>query len=106
VSKPYSDNYCAKCGHSPKSHVDRLGACRVCHDRDWGATPGTTGRCHGFVDPHTTFTPVADKLRIPQQPQRRDPLPRQLRDLHIVAARLGCYEAANWIWKVGIRASP
>jgi hypothetical protein len=34
-----------------------------------------------------------------QQPQRQDSLAAQLRDLHVVAARLGMYDAADWLWK-------
>jgi hypothetical protein len=35
----------------------------------------------------------------PQQPQRQDSLRDQLTDLHRVAARLGMYNAADWLWK-------
>lgn len=51
---------------------------------------------------HHLHTPVADRLRIPQQPQRQDSLVDQLKDLHIVAARLGMYDAADFIWKAGL----
>jgi hypothetical protein len=34
-----------------------------------------------------------------QQPQRQDSLEDQLRDLHRVAMQLGCYDAADWLWK-------
>lgn len=37
---------------------------------------------------------------IKQQPQRQDSLSEQLDDLHRVAARLGMYDAADWLWKV------
>ena len=40
-----------------------------------------------------------DRDFIPQQPQRQDSLEDQLRTVHEAAARLGCYEAADWIWK-------
>lgn len=36
-------------------------------------------------------------LRIPQQPQRQDSLADQLHDLHILAVRVGCYDAADWL---------
>ncbi len=42
---------------------------------------------------------TADKLQIKQQPQRQDSLSAQLRDLHILAARVGMYDAADWLWK-------
>lgn len=42
---------------------------------------------------------TADRLRIKQQPQRQDSLIDQLRDLHIIAARIGAYDAADWLWK-------
>jgi hypothetical protein len=44
---------------------------------------------------------VANLPRIPRQTQRQDSLQDQLRDLHIIAARLGCYDAADWLWKHG-----
>jgi hypothetical protein len=34
-----------------------------------------------------------------QLPQRQDSLTNQLTDLHRIAARLGMYDAADWIWK-------
>lgn len=34
---------------------------------------------------------------IPQQPQRQDSLVEQLRTLHIVANRIGCYDAADFL---------
>jgi hypothetical protein len=34
-----------------------------------------------------------------QRPQRQDSLNDQLRDLHRLAARLGMYDAADWLWK-------
>jgi hypothetical protein len=43
--------------------------------------------------------PVVNTLRIPQQPQRQDSLEDQLKDLHAIAARIGCYDAADWLWK-------
>jgi len=33
------------------------------------------------------------------RPQRQDSLTDQLVDLHRVAARLGMYDAADWLWK-------
>ena len=36
---------------------------------------------------------------IKQQPQRQDSLREQLKTLHVAATRLGCYDAADWIWK-------
>lgn len=42
------------------------------------------------------------KLWPAQQPQRQDSLTDQLRDLHRVAARLGMYDAADWLWKEAI----
>lgn len=42
---------------------------------------------------------IASELQIPQQPQRQDSLRDQLRDLHMVATRLGMYDAADFIWK-------
>jgi hypothetical protein len=36
---------------------------------------------------------------LPQRPQRQDSLVDQLTDLHRVAARLGMYDAADWLWK-------
>jgi hypothetical protein len=33
-----------------------------------------------------------------QRPQRQDSLTDQLIDLHRVAARLGMYDAADWLW--------
>lgn len=36
----------------------------------------------------------------PQEPQRQDSLAEQLKDLHILAARYGMYDAADWLWKV------
>jgi hypothetical protein len=32
-------------------------------------------------------------------PQRQDSLTDQLIDLHIVATKLGMYDAADWMWK-------
>lgn len=41
---------------------------------------------------------MADWLdQIPQLPQRQDSLADQLHDLHIVATRLGMYDAADWL---------
>lgn len=34
-----------------------------------------------------------------QLPQRQDSLSDQLRDLHMLAARYGMYDAADWLWK-------
>ena len=34
---------------------------------------------------------------IPQQPQRQDSLADQMNDLYLVAIRLGCHDAADWI---------
>lgn len=48
--------------------------------------------------------PIADVLMIQQRPQRQDSLEDQLRDLHIVAARIGCYDAADWLWRNGLGA--
>lgn len=36
---------------------------------------------------------------IEQRPQRQDAVTDQLKDLHIVAARLGMHDAADWLWK-------
>lgn len=36
---------------------------------------------------------------IEQRPQRQDSLEEQVLDLHIAAARLGMYDAADWLWK-------
>ena len=41
--------------------------------------------------------------RIPQHGQRQDSLENQLRDLYALANRIGCYDAADWIWKNGIQ---
>jgi len=41
------------------------------------------------------------RISIPQQKQRQDSLRDQLKDLHIMAARLGMYDAADWLWKQG-----
>lgn len=38
-------------------------------------------------------------MKVGQQPQRQDSLDDQLHDLHRVAARLGMYDAADWLWK-------
>lgn len=43
---------------------------------------------------------------IPQQAERQDCLADQLSDLHIVAARLGMYDAADWLWKMRTRKAP
>jgi hypothetical protein len=40
-----------------------------------------------------------DDMGIQRRPQRQDSLLDQLRDLHVVAAYLGCYDAADWLWK-------
>jgi hypothetical protein len=40
---------------------------------------------------------------VKQQSPRQDSLDDQLRDLHRVAARLGCYDAADWLWKWRVR---
>jgi len=45
---------------------------------------------------------TANKLGIQPQPPRQDSLEDQLRDVHIIAARVGCYDAADWIWKNGL----
>ena len=37
--------------------------------------------------------------RIEQQPQRQDSLDDQLDDLSWVAARLGMYDASDWLWQ-------
>lgn len=43
---------------------------------------------------------LTDRIgNIQQRSQRQDALNDQLRDLHIVAARLGMYDAADWPWK-------
>lgn len=42
---------------------------------------------------------TASRLKIPQQLPRGDALLDQLMDLHIVSARLGMYDAADWLWK-------
>ena len=34
-----------------------------------------------------------------QHPQRQDSVTDQLTDLHRIAARLGMYDAADWLWK-------
>ena len=44
---------------------------------------------------------MADRLRIQRQPQSQQALAVQLRELHIIAARVGYYDAADWIWKTG-----
>ena len=44
-------------------------------------------------------TPNADYVRrIPMQAQRQDSLVAQLETVHEAATRLGCYDAADWIW--------
>jgi hypothetical protein len=48
--------------------------------------------------------PIADVLMIQQRPPRQDSLEDQLRDLHVLAARLGCYDAADWLWRNGLGA--
>jgi hypothetical protein len=42
--------------------------------------------------------------QIAQQPQRQDSLNDQLIDLHRVAVKLGCYDAADWIarWRFSV----
>jgi len=42
---------------------------------------------------------VAEPTWLEQRPQRQDSLADQLTDLHRVAARLGMYDAADWLWK-------
>ena len=39
------------------------------------------------------------ELFIRPQPQRQDALADQLEDLHRAAARLGMYDAADWLWR-------
>lgn len=49
-------------------------------------------------DNPTTGTARQDRVPvIAQQPQRQDSLQEQLRDLQVVANRLGMYDAADWI---------
>lgn len=50
---------------------------------------------------------TANRLCITPQPQRQDSLADQLRDLHHLAARVGMYDAADWLWKkiVGFEAA-
>ena len=36
---------------------------------------------------------------IRQREQRQDSLTEQLKTVHIAAARLGCYDAADWLWR-------
>lgn len=43
--------------------------------------------------------PIASVLRIQQQAPRQDSLIDQLEDLYVLAARVGCYDAADWLWK-------
>jgi hypothetical protein len=47
-----------------------------------------------MVDGHEMVTTWLE-----QKPQRQDSLADQLADLHRVAARLGMYDAADWLWK-------
>ena len=41
----------------------------------------------------------SDAWKIEQQPQRQDSLREQLITVHDAATRLGCYDAADWLWK-------
>lgn len=36
---------------------------------------------------------------IEQRPQTQEALDDQLRTLHVAAARLGLYDAADWLWR-------
>jgi len=33
--------------------------------------------------------------------QRQDSLAEQMRDLHRLASAIGCFDAADWLWKHG-----
>lgn len=46
---------------------------------------------------------AANRLGIQQQPQRQDSLAEQLVDLHVMAGRLGMYDAADWLWKAAFK---
>jgi hypothetical protein len=43
---------------------------------------------------------------IEQQPQRQDSLTDQMRTVHRLAARAGCFDAADWLWKNAIVGGP
>ena len=47
--------------------------------------------------PHDSGAPVKPWLSFPPQPQRQDSLNDQLRELAMVAARLGMYDAGDFI---------
>jgi hypothetical protein len=47
-------------------------------------------------DPYAAWRP-----NIKQQPPRQDSIYEQLKELWTVAAKLGMYDAADWLWKNG-----
>lgn len=65
--------------------------------------PSTPRRPEALVDDTDGHMRASEKLVWPeQQPQRQDSLRQQLIDLHVVASRLGMYDAADWLWKSGL----
>ena len=61
------------------------------------ATPLTADEVERY---HRDYGVVAQvRQAIPQQIQRQDSLTDQVRDLHRIAARLGMYDAADFLWK-------
>lgn len=51
------------------------------------------------VNQQYKWNPQDELLAIPKMARRTDELWLQLRDLHIVAQRIGCKDAADWLRK-------
>lgn len=90
-------------------HNATCARCRAEEDHDFDAQPGAVFDRSGDmiaceqrpVVNHALPTTLAITLRgIQQQPQRQDGVNDQLRDLRVVANRLGLYDAADVIGKV------
>ena len=63
------------------------------HSEDTGCAVAVGGLGGAGVTPNGDYV-----RRIPMQAQRQDSLVAQLETVHEAATRLGCYDAADWIW--------